>query len=172
MSSSSGQRITPWQSLTCLGHANHPPLSGMPSLQHLIQGHATTSDIVRSYPPSPMLHPQNCTYRDPFPQANPDSSPAHPYSAILQLCPSKSGHRNLSHHTIDDYFFYKHHKIIRVIWLKVKELFIRNNPWIRYTLNLLTSLWSTGIHKLLVTNLQKYIALAPESRLRVWKITT
>lgn len=41
------------------------------------------------FPPSPVLHPQNnCTYRDPFPQANPDSSPAHPHSAILQLCPS------------------------------------------------------------------------------------
>lgn len=80
---------------------------------------------------------------------------------------SKSGHQNLSHHTIDFFFFfYKHHKIIRVTWLEVKELFIRNNPWIRYTLNLLTSLWSTGIHKLLVTNLQKIHSIGPKIQIK------
>lgn len=128
----------------------------------------------QTFPPaSPALHPQNNhTYRDPFPQANPDSPPAHPHSAVLQLCPStenlgkwvRTSESLPPHNRL--LLFYKHHKIIRVIWLKAKELFIRNNPWIRYTLNLLTSLWSTGIHKLLVTNLQKIHSIGPKIQIK------
>lgn len=99
------------------------------------------------------------------------------FSSLPSLCPSPalSKHREIgkvslearvSPTTQEIIIFYKHHKIIRVIWLKVKELFIRNNPWIRYTLNLLTSLWSTGIHKLLVANLQKIHSIGPKIQIK------
>lgn len=135
----------------------------------LVQGHTATSDWegkrTRPFPPSPTLHPQNnCTYRDPFPQANPGSS----FSSFVQAqrtWESESGHQSLSHHMID-YYFVQAPQIIRVIWLKVKELFVRNNPWTRYTLNLLTSLWPTGIHKLLVTNLQKIHSIGPRIQIK------
>lgn len=168
MPSSWGQRITPYQSLTSLGDSNPPSLSGTSNASFKVtQPHQTEkgkkSDL---FPPSPMLHPQNnCTY--PFPQANPGSS----FTSFVQaqrIWESESGHQSLSHH-MADYYFVQAPQIIRVIWLKVKELFIRNNSLTRYTLNLLTSLWSTGIHKVLVTNLQKIHSIGPRIQIKSWK---